>query len=269
MSTPQSIDFILNDFVGKYVANVRAGFDSRWAAVTPTIYDSRSYECIGGLLARQAILTIEMAMSPYTWNGNVAPLFLRCMIDAHIALSWILDDPQARSEKYVMYGLGREKLYIEYMEEALQEETATHDAKRMRQAVEARKAWLNSQWAEWATEVNVGAWSGMSTREMAKEIGRESIYKYAYVPFSATVHNMWQHVGSYNMKRCENPLHKWHFVPEVLRAPVDIDFMYRSSKYVSLSYEAFDKKMDVESDVELPEDFLLAHPLFAGDGNGL
>lgn len=256
----------LGDFVSKYVESVRAGFEQRWMAIKPSIYDTKPHECIGGLLSRQATLTLEMAVAPSTWNGHSAPLFLRCMVDAHIALTWILGDPDARSERYVKYGLGQKKLAIEYLEEALTEDRNERDAQDIRRMIDMGRAWLNSQWAEWATEVNVGSWSGMSTREMAKEIGRESIYKHAYVPFSGCVHNMWQHVAIYNMKRCENALHKGHFVPDLLPERPDVDYMYRSARYVSLSYKEFDKKMDVTCDVELPEDVVLAHPLFSGGG---
>ena len=254
---------LLSDFVAKYPDNVRTGFDERWSLVRPEIYDKYVHECIGGLLSRQATLTIEMAMAPSTWNVHVAPLFLRCMVDAYITLAWIFDEPIERSEKYIKYGLGQEKLYIEYLQEALQEEPDSYDAANIQKVVEIRKSWLNGQLAEWATEINVGSWSGISTRDMAKEIGRESIYKHAYVPFSGPTHNMWQHVGMYNVEPCQNPLHKWHLVPKIRRVPLDPDFMYRSAKYISQSYELFDEKMGIQCDVVLPDDFLLEHPFFS------
>jgi len=255
----------LENFIQSYTENVRAGFEDRWKQVKPEIYQKHIHEAIGGLLSRQATLAIEMAMAPSVWNGHVAPLFLRCMIDAYITLAWILDNPTQRSEKYIHYGLGQEKLYIEYLEESHREEPDSYDADAIKKMIEMRKSWLNSQLAEWATEVNVGSWSGISTREMAKEIGRESIYKHAYVPFSGPVHNMWQHVGIYNVVPCQNPLHKWHVVPRLRRAPFHPDFLYRSAKYVSLTYEIFDKKMGIKSSVALPEDFFLDHPLFSSD----
>ena len=260
-------DDLLHDFVEKYIQNVRAGFDGRWSQIKPEIYRKHVHECIGGLLSRQATLTIEMAKAPSTWNGHAAPLFLRCMVDAHITLAWILDDPTDRSEKYVHYGLGQEKLYVEYLEEALEEDPDSFDANRMREVIKLRRSWLNGQLADWATEVNVGSWSGISTRDMAKEIGRESLYRHAYVPFSGPVHNMWQHIGIYNVEPCRNPLHKWHVVPSIRRAPVHPDFMYRSSKYISQTYELFDKKMSTTCSTPLPEDFLLNHRLFCGDEN--
>jgi hypothetical protein len=253
------------EFVTEYCDNVQDGFSDRWSKIKPDIYHKHIHESIGALLARQATLSIELAKAPSMWNGHVAPLILRCMTDAFITLAWILEEPLDRSTKYVHYGLGQEKLYIEYLEHDLQESPdADDDDAAIKEMVRIRKEWLNSQLAEWATEVNVGAWSGMSTREMAKEIGRESLYKFAYVPFSGPAHNMWQHVGIYNMRRCKNALHKYHLVPSIASAPLHPDFMYRSAKYLSQTYELFDEKMNVKSGVPLPVDFFVSHSLFSG-----
>lgn len=259
-------DEILSDFVQGYKDIVVRGFDERWGKVRQEIYDKHISETIGALMSRQATLSIEMAAAPTTWNGHVAPLFLRCMVDAYITFAWILADPKERSRKYIEYGLGQEKLFIEFLEEALEEERDAYDSESIKEMIEVRKGWLNGQLADWATEVNVGSWSGMSAREMAKEIGRESIYKHAYVPFSGAAHNMWQHVGIYNVEPCSNPLHKWHVVPKIRRDPAHPDFMYRSAKYISITFELFDEKMGVDCGTPLPEQYFVEHELFSGDG---
>jgi len=211
----KEFDEKLQDFISGYKEVVIAGFDDRWGKVKQEIYNKHITETIGALMSRQATLSIEMAAAPTTWNGHVAPLY--------IILAWILEKPEERSKKYIEYGLGQEKLYIEYLEEALSEDPDSYDSGTIREMIEARKGWLNAQLADWAIEVNVGSWSGMSAREMAKEIGRESIYKHAYVPFSGAVHNMWQHVGIYNVVPCKNPLHKWHVVPKIRQVSVHPD----------------------------------------------
>ncbi|MEW6181494.1 MAG: DUF5677 domain-containing protein [Chloroflexota bacterium] len=262
----ERFDEMLSDFVQGYKDVVVRGFDDRWGKVRQEIYDKHTSETIGALMSRQATLSIEMAAAPTTWNGHVAPLFLRCMVDAYITLAWILADPKERSRKYIEYGLEQEKLFIEFLEEALEEEPDAYDSESIKEMIEVRKGWLNGQLADWATEVNVGSWSGMSAREMAKEIGRESIYKHAYVPFSGAAHNMWQHVGIYNVEPCSNPLHKWHVVPKIRRAPAHPDFMYRSAKYISITYELFDEKMGIDCDIPLPDQYFVEHDLFSGDG---
>jgi hypothetical protein len=256
-------DALLSEFIQGYEEIVTQGFDARLSQVTQEIYDKSISETVGALMSRQATLSIQMASAPAIWNGHAAPLFLRCMVEAYITFAWILADPNERSRKYIAYGLGQEKLIIAFLEEALSEESDAYDHESIKQMIEIRKGWLNSQLADWAAEVNVGSWSGMTAREMAKEIGRESIYKHAYVPFSGAAHNMWQHVGIYNVEPCTNPMHKWHVVPKIRRAPTDPDFMYRSAKYLSMTYVLFDEKMGIKCDIPLPEQYFIDHELFS------
>jgi hypothetical protein len=254
---------LMNDFIDVYCASARAGFDSRWSQVVPDTYRPHQHEAVGALLARQVTLSVELASAPQIWNGHSAPLYLRSMTDAYITLAWILEDPPSRSTKYVEYGLGQEKLFISYIEEELKNSTDRDRAPMLERMLKVRKGWLSSQRADWATDVNLGAWSGISTRDMAKDIKRESIYRFAYMPFSGVVHNMWQHVSVYNMQRCGNALHKWHLVPSIRDAPFEPDFMYRSAKYLSQSFELLDSKMATKSEVPLPIEVFVNHGLFS------
>src|SRR5699024_4678669 len=132
------------------------------------------------------------------------------MTDAHITLAWILENPKERSREYVRYGLGQEKLFLEYLKNESDSIPEGEIEEQISEMIEARESWMNSQLLEWAIEVNVGSWSGTSVREMASASGCEYLYKFAYVPFSGAAHNMWQHVGVYNVVPCENPMHKNH-----------------------------------------------------------
>ena len=87
------------EFIDGFCVNVTASFDERWSKITPDLFEKNIHEAIGGLLARQATLAIELARSPMIWNGNVAPLILRCMTDAYITFSWILEDIDDRTKK--------------------------------------------------------------------------------------------------------------------------------------------------------------------------
>lgn len=233
-----------------YTKVVNNGLDERWEKLPIEIFDSEIYEAIGGLLARQATLTIELAMSPSIWHGHIAPLILRCMTDCHITLVWLLNDPKERAKKYILYGLGQEKLHIEHLKT-----DADQDDDQVQEMIKMKESWLNSQRRDFMTEVNVGHWSGLDTRKMALESECEGLYKFAYTPFSGVVHNMWQHVSLYNLKPCTNPLHKFHKVPTILDAPLDLDFVYRSAKYLNRSYEAVDSKYGMKLEAKMPLEY--------------
>ena len=109
------IDTLL-EFMDEYCSIIVTGFRERLKKWQIEIYNSETYEAIGGLLSRQVILSMHLASCPPIWNGHIAPLILRTMTDAHITLAWILLDPDERSKKYILYGLGQEKLYLEHLE---------------------------------------------------------------------------------------------------------------------------------------------------------
>jgi len=241
----------IDKFLSDYCNIIVTGFKERWDNYIPEIYHNEISEVIGGLAARQATLAIEIARNPGIWNGHIAPIILRCMTDTHITLAWILDSPLERSKEYIRFGLGQEKLFIEYLQNEI-DQIPDGEIDEVEQLIEIRKAWLNSQLLEWAIEINIGSWSGKSTREMAIEAGCESLYKFAYVPFSGPAHSMWQHVGIYNVIQCNNPLHKQHKIPIIPSLGIEPDYLYRSSKYVSRTYILISEKLDLKCDVPLP-----------------
>lgn len=245
----------ITDVMRRYVSIVKAGLDDRWSKLDVELFDNAPQEVAGALIARQATLTVQLARSPGTWNGHVAPLFLRSMVDAHISLAWVLRDPGTRARQFVLYGLGQEKLSIEHLKQH-QSNADASDA-QMAEMIEAREDWLNSQRRDFMTEVNVGSWSGQNTREMAEDADCSGLYKFAYLPFSGVTHNMWQHIAMYNLRPCANALHKYHRVPTIADVPMDPDYVYRSSKYVSRSYELFDLTFGVQCEFELPVDWFV------------
>lgn len=227
-------------------------FHLLWESVEIESDKLEAYTVIGGLLSRQVTLSIELARSPTIWNGHSAPLFLRAMTDLCIAFGWILGDIEERSKKYIMHGLGDEKLLMEqYLQEA-EEKPESPNAEKMKKIAEMKKEWINYQRRDFFVEVNLGNWAQLDYRTMANEAGLESLYKFAYKPFSHVAHNMWPHVSRYNCKVCENPLHQYHLVPALFDTEIDADYLFRSCKYVHRAYEALIKKFKIKHDFPLP-----------------
>jgi len=166
------------------------------------------------------------------------------MTDAYITLAWILKDPLERSRKFILYGLGQQKLMLEHRRAAL---TAEGKDPAQDPMVKASEAWLNAQRFNFLTEVNVGTWSEAPVREMAEEADCLDLYRYAYIPFSAATHSMWHHISRLNLEVCENPLHRYHKVPVDADLSPDPDYLYRAAKYVEKSFSLFDATFSVES----------------------
>ncbi|MCP4607514.1 MAG: hypothetical protein GY845_02195 [Planctomycetes bacterium] len=237
--------------IENYVDMARAEMEARWQGWELDLTQRELHEVIGGLLARQVTLATQFALVPPIWNGHIAPLILRTMADTYITLAWIFCEPLDRSRKYILYGLGQEKLHLEHRKSDLESQGLNPNDDPF---VKANEQWLNTQRYTFLTEVNVGSWSGVDTRTMAQEAGCSTVYNLSYVPFSAATHSMWHHVSQHNLTVCSNPLHGYHRIPIDPETPfADITYLFSAALYVEDSFKLFDEKTDVK--VTLPSAF--------------
>ncbi len=211
----------------------------RWDLWPFKAADNCVHEVVGGLLARQTTLATHLVGGPPMWTPHIAPLVLRSMVDLRITLGWILIEPALRSEQFVLYGLGQTKLWIEHLKTRLTERGEDPDADGQ---VKAMQGWVDSQQFHFLTEVNVGNWAGTDLRGMAADCGCEDTYRFEYSTWSAATHNMWQHVGVYNLKPCANPLHRGgHRVPSTATPPEDLYLARYGARYLDETFAAFDE----------------------------
>ena len=186
-----------------------------------------------------------------------SPLFLRAMADVYIVLAWIFKEPQTRSEKFIDKGLGSIKLEIEHRKRQLEEDDDADPG--LSTIVDYWELWLSSQRMDAFVDVNLGSWSGLSTRKMAEEADCLDFYNYVYQPFSAAVHSTWPHVSDKNMLYCRNPAHRFHWVAVSLDLQPDPYWLLLAGKYLEKAFNRFDQETGVISDmpsayVQLRED---------------
>lgn len=211
--------------------------ESIWTALPIDYYQSETYEVIGGLLARQCSLAKKLC-NPSIWDYESGPLFLRALVDNYITLAWILKDPVNRSQKFIDYGLGQEKLQIEHLKSELEAMPDSDQKKDLQDSIEARVVWLNDQHWEFLQDVNVGSWAGVSTRDMAQEADCLDLYRFAYGPWSQAAHGTWNHVSRFNTRRSNAPLKKHIFCPTETRSQ-DFGVMMNGCKYLEMFFNAF------------------------------
>lgn len=241
---------ILGKFICGFCSNAKDGLDERWRLMPVDLYEVESHEVVGGLLARQVSLATELAQAPQVWTRNSAPLFLRAMTEVLITLRWILISVPERTRLFYLYGLGQHKLQTEHLKERLIQDPDNEDIKIM---VEASNNWLEAQRREFFTDVDVGAWAGKSVREMANESGSEELYKFAYSPFSSSVHSTWDHIGKHNVEYCENIMHKFHRLPVVPQDDPEVDYLYRAAKYLNMTFLAVDEHFEIKPVTPAPK----------------
>jgi hypothetical protein len=228
------------DLIRAIESKVRQELRARCEAYIPDFRMPEVFNVLTALLARQATLAIELASAPQLWNWHSAPLFLRAMTDVHITLSWILLDPKTRARQYIDHGLGQAVLELEHRKKQL-ETTPEHSKEDISRMIEASEAWIDTQRWNFLVEVNVGAWSGKTTREMAGESGILDFYNYVYTPFSQCAHSTWYHVGRYNSGVSQSPLTRQLWMPQIIDSN-DVWTLHLAAKYLDKSFNTFDEK---------------------------
>ena len=236
---------IMAPIIREYISMVRDELKEHWKSWPIDVSAKRVHEVVGALLARQVSLTTRLAQSPGIWNPHVGPLVLRVMVDNHINFAWIIAQPEDRARKFVEHGLGQEKLILEHRKVMVREAGDDPDSD---EEIKADEAWVDSQKFGFLTEVNIGGWSGLDTRKMAEEVGLLDLHRRDYTMLSCPVHNMWNHLGKYNVERCSNPLHGLHFVPcDSTQFELDIAFPLTASSYVEKTLRLFRDKFGIIS----------------------
>jgi len=212
------------------------------------------HEVVGGLLARQTTLAIELISGPPMWTAHIAPLVLRAMVEVHITTAWILKDPVVRSPQFIEYGLGQVKLRMEHLKARLEKPAADTEAET---EVKQLEKWIDAQHFHFLTEVNIGSWSDLDLRKMAVECGCEDLYRFEYTAFSASTHSMWHHIQPFNLRPCRNPLHRGgHRVPWVAPLRPDLDYARRAASLLDETFDVFDSFRGVTNTSPKPAEAL-------------
>ena len=252
---PESIDPRMSEICSRYAQNVKRDFEERIRQWKPEHSKREIQEVIGGLLSRQVTVALELAQSPICFNGHIAPVLLRSMADTLISIAWILRSPKERCKQYRLYGLGQEKLFVENLKQTYSGENQETELAR---SIEFLERDLGTEYNPHFTEVNVGSWSGISTREMATEIEYEDLYKFGFSFFSSAAHSTWQHVRKSNVTRCLNPLHGYHLVPLLVHLPFDPLTLHTAARYVDQTFGYFDESQGIAGPSPSAFDILIA-----------
>lgn len=223
--------------IQNYCTDVDRELMARLNAWPPDFAYIHVHEVIGGMLARQATITKDIAHAPSLWTGHSAPILLRAIADVYINISWLLLDPAERCSKFILFGLGQAKLELEHRRAQI----GTREPSAQEQAIlDASEQWIDRQRINWLLDVDLGKWSSLTVRQMAEEAGCLDFYNYVYMPFSACAHSMWHHIARYNLLECKNPLHRYHRRPISEARDPDIHYLMLAAKYWSKTISAFD-----------------------------
>lgn len=237
----------LESIIVNYRNRVKAELLSRLSHWPLDLNHVETYEVVGALLARQATLARDLAAAPPMWTSHCAPILLRAMADVFVTTVWILKDPDARAKRFIEDGLGAIKLENAHRKNALEKITDEKEKEQVKLLYEYWESWSRAQRMDQFVEVNLGSWSGLSTRKMAEEAEVLDFYNHVYQPFSAAVHSNWAHVSDKNSVHCENPGHRFHRIPTILEVGIDPYWLYLGAKYLQKTLTYFDRFIGLDA----------------------
>lgn len=234
----------VEELLKQYKQNIEDDLKERWNNWEKDLAIPEKFEVIGAIMSRQVTIALNFITCSSIWNGHIAPIIMRSLVDNYINFAWIMQDPLERSRKFIYFGLGQAKLQLEHRKQELQNREPEEEETLM---IEATEHWINQQRFTFLTEVSFKSWSEISVRQMAEEANCTDLYNYVYQPFSNVAHNMWNHVARYNLVESDNPLHKFFRKPAIFKFRPDIHYVELTAKYVDKMFRLFDSKIDYKS----------------------
>lgn len=156
---------------------------------------------------------------------------------------FVLDSsrPEGPARQYIDHGLGQAVLALEHRKKEM--ESADADSKeKVAKIISAAEKWINAQKWSFLVDVNVGAWSGKTARQMSEEAEILDFYNYVYTPFTQCVHSTWYHVGCYNSGPSGSPLTGQLWMPRIAESISDIWNLHLAAKYLDKTFCMFDEK---------------------------
>ncbi len=241
----------LNEATSKYRGLLKDELNKRWESLNLDLMKSGEYEVIWGLVSRQCSLVHQMSYSYLTWNEMFLPVIMRCMVENHINLAWILEKPSERTDMFIDYGLGRETKHLEFIK--AKEDKTELDLK----VIKNTEDWINQQRFTHLNKINVGGWKFNDVRNTATDAGYKEYYDVFYDVCSSATHSTWNYIAKHNLIFCENPLHKNHRIPTIKEPEVEVGMFLILAKIVNDTFEIIDKKLDLNINTTSSFDYIV------------
>ena len=240
------VDKILNE-TSKYINSIIAYLDMVSRQYKYDLYNPSKDEVLLGLFSRITRLFLRFISLPELWARDIAGIFLRCLTDTTITFAYLAQ--YGKEEEYrafVAYGEGKEKLLMLHLQDNHPDRTA-FDGRSIDDVIEDLGGGFHIE----IMNVDLGGWSKLSMREMAKLVGMEEYYRLVYDPSSSDVHGTWISLRTSNLLRCIQPLHRYHFIPGGYEPPAYSAILDVAAKMYKLSVHIGRKDMGFPEEPEI------------------
>lgn len=177
------------------------------------VYDPRKDEVLLGLFARASRLLALLLEDPLLWARDVGSIILRCLADTAITFVYLAKRGTDREfQKFIEYGEGQLKLLMLHLQD-------NHPGRRSPEGASATDLEASFSTLPEFIDIELGHWSGKDARKMASEAGMEHLYRLVFTPASSDVHGTWLALSKSHLTFCEEPLHRFHRLPDLTEPP--------------------------------------------------
>lgn len=187
-------------------------------------------EVINGLFFRIFRFFHSFRISFHFWAADIAEMTYRTMLESLFYLRFLTKENNDELYKeFIKYGIGQEKLFKAHLATLL-------DEKKIESTPELIE-YINSSGDEiWDELVSIKLANFENLNKLAEKSDSKYDYAVHYQPYSITEHGQWPALKRYYLKRCKNPLHRYHFVGNARLPYMDLSFLLSTT---DLFYEAY------------------------------
>lgn len=235
----------LDKSIYEFIPIMKSSLVDRWNDWEINLDEQIMFEVLGGILSRQISIITQILTSISLWNGDVGPILLRSLAENYITLSWLVkEDTIIRCEQFVEHGMGQEVLLLEKLEVHTSEMELTDMQKKL---ISDTRKFIERERNIHVLDVNMGAWSNKSIRDMALESEMKEYYDFSFVPFTFAAHGTWNQILKYNVKESQNPFHNFMKVPVVHEYIPDLHFPNVAIMKLDECFNVVDKKLSTKT----------------------
>jgi len=222
------------------IRSLKKYLDSLIDKIKINLYDPSKDEIILGLFARIIRLYSVSLQDPNLWSQDLSRILLRCLLDSAITLCYLVKENREELYKdFINYGRGQEKLLMLNLQDNYPDEKGASG--------ETFEFVLKNLGLEFFPEfinIDLSRWTKDTIRKMAKKSGFEKEYSIIYSPTSSDIHGSWVSIKNINLRRCMNPLHRFHFMPQVSDPPLFLNPIMLSTEIIGKTIEICIIKQD-------------------------
>lgn len=195
------------------------------------IYSKERDEVLNGLFFRVFRFYHSFLISFHFWAADIAEMLSRTMLESVIYMRFLTkNNKEELFKEFVKYGIGQEKLFKAHLATLI-------DEKKVRSTQELVD-YINSASDDevWDELVSIKLSNFENLNKLADQAGSKYEYTVRYQPYSITEHGHWPALKRYYLKRCNNPLHRFHFIGSARLPNIDLSFLF---SITSLFYESY------------------------------